>query len=79
MEAETTVQGISAANLIRIASRRCKITHLFVATLGSPVFLLGEMRVAINEPIIRQGSSTVITKGIVFCVVCLSDAEGVCL
>ena len=55
------------------------MSYLFVATLGRSVFLLDKMRVAINEPIIRQGSSAIITKGIIFCVVCFSDTEGVCL
>jgi len=52
------------------------MTHLLIATLGGPVFLLGEMRIAVKEPVVRQGPSTIVTKDIIFCVVCLSDAEG---
>lgn len=77
MEAGTIVQGISAAYLVRIAFKWRKMAHLFVATLGGPVFLLGEMRVAVNEPIVRQGSSTIVTNGIIFSVICLPDTEGV--
>ena len=56
-----------------------KTTHLFVATLGGPVFLLGKVRIAVNEPVIGQGPSTIVTKGIILCVVGLSNAEGMCL
>ena len=55
------------------------MAHLFVATLGGPVFLLCKMRITVKEPVVRQRPSTIVTKGIVFRVVCLSDAEGMCL
>ena len=52
---------------------------MFIATLGGLVFLLSKMRITINEPVTRQGLSTIVTKGIFFGVVCLSDPERMCL
>jgi hypothetical protein len=51
------------------------MANLFVATLGGSVFLLGKMRIPINESVIRQGPGTIVTKGIIFIMVGLPDAE----
>lgn len=52
-----------------------KRADLFITTLGGPVFPLGKVRVAVNEPVIRQGPGTIVTNGIVFCMVSLSDTK----
>lgn len=72
----TIVQGISAMLLIRKSPRRWKKAHLFITAFGGPIFLLGKMRITIDEPVIRQGSSTIVTKGIISCVVGFSNTEG---
>jgi hypothetical protein len=63
------VFGQSTAETVR------KMINLFVATPGGPILLLSKVGVAIDEPVIRQRPGTVVTKGIIFCVVGLPHAE----
>lgn len=57
-----------------LPSTRCKQ----YGQLGGPVSLLGEVGITVNEPVIEQQLSMIVTKGTTLGVVGLLNVEGMC-
>lgn len=61
--------------LVRMSPERRETADLSVTTLEGPVSPLDKVGIAVNESVTRQGSRTIVTKGIIFGMVSLPDTE----